>query len=226
MLPRQFHVGGAPELADHDVAEVVVQHVGGVDGVLRDVAADDGKVQQLFFSGTLDAQFHLAALGAFQVAHGLFVGQPLAYEEAVVYHHDAVSGHDTYFFGRAAGYHVVHVYCVLLYGELDAHAAKASFQFGVHFFQVLRRNVDGVGVQLGQYLRHGLFHQVCHIYGVYILVIDDAQQGIQFVGRAVDDAQFVASVMLGIEGANQYACHHADCDDKWHEAGCIGIAHT
>ena len=41
-------------------------------------------------------------------------------------------------------------------------------------------------------VRHGFFHQFAHVYRIYILVVDDAQQRIQLVGGSVDDAQLVS----------------------------------
>ena len=35
----------------------------------------------------------------------------------------------------------VYVYGIFLYGKLDTDAAETSFQFGVHFFQLLCRDI-------------------------------------------------------------------------------------
>ena len=222
----QLHVRGAAEFADLYVAVVIAQHVGGVDGVLRDVTAHDGEVQQFLLRGAFHAQSHFAALGPFQGAQGAFVGQVFAYKEAVVHRHDAVTGQHAYLLGRASGHDAVDMDGVLQDGELYAHAAEAAFQFGVYFLQVFGGDISGVGVQFGQNLRHGVLHQFRHVHGVYVLVFDDMQQGVQLVGRGVDDAQLVASVMLGIECPDEDAQYHADGDDQGGEAECIFVTHN
>lgn len=77
---------------------------------------------------------------------------------------------------------------VILYGELDSDSAEAALQVGCYSFQVLSRDIGRVGVEFRKDLRHGFFHQVCNLDRVYILIVNDAQQGIQLVGRCVDDA--------------------------------------
>ena len=54
------------------------------------------------------------------------------------------------------------------------------------------------GVEFRQYLRHGLLYQIGHVDGIHILVINNTQQGIQLVGRAIDDSQFITGKMPGI----------------------------
>ena len=52
---QQLHVCGASEFADLYIAIVIIEHIGCINGVLRDVTACDGEVEQLLFRGTLDA---------------------------------------------------------------------------------------------------------------------------------------------------------------------------
>ena len=102
---------------------------------------------------------------------------------------------------------------VVLDGELDTDTAETAFQFRCHFFQVLCRNVSRVGIQFCQNLWHCLFHKVGHVDGVHILVIDNAQQSIQLVRRAVDNAESVAGKVFGIKCTYQNSDYHTDSDD-------------
>ena len=52
---QQLHVCGTSEFADLYISVVIVEHIGCVNGVLRDVTACDGEVEQFLFRGTLDA---------------------------------------------------------------------------------------------------------------------------------------------------------------------------
>ena len=63
---QQFDVGRTAEFTDLDIAIVLTEHIGCVDGVLRNVAAGYHEVEQFFLGHTLDAQFHLAAFGTLQ----------------------------------------------------------------------------------------------------------------------------------------------------------------
>lgn len=69
-------------------------------------------------------------------------------------------------------------------------------------------------IEFRKNLWHGFFHQVADIDGIHILVVNDTQQGIQFVGRRVDDAQFVAGKMVGIECTDGDACNQGDGQQK------------
>ena len=66
------------------------------------------------------------------------------------------------------------MYGVVLDGELDTDTAEAAFQFRCHFFQILCRDVGGVGIQLCQNLWHCLLHEVGHVDSVHVLVVDNA----------------------------------------------------
>ena len=77
---------------------------------------------------------------------------------------------------------------IILNGKLDSDAAEAALQFRINSFKVFGRDVRRVRVELGKYQRHGFFHQIIDFYRIYILVVDDMQQSIQFVRRCVDDA--------------------------------------
>ena len=113
--------------------------------------------------------------------HGLLVGQRLAREGRVVNGHNLVAGQHTGLLGGAVANDILHAQGVVADDELDAHARERAAQVVVGCLHILGADVDRVGVQLREYLRHGLFHQVAHIHGVYILVVDDVEQIVQLV---------------------------------------------
>ena len=117
------------------------------------------------------------------------------------------------------------MYRVFLNGELDTYTAEAAFKFGVYLFQLLCGDVGGVGVEFRQYLWHGLLYQIGHVDGIHILVINNTQQGIQLVGRAIDDSQFITGKMPGIKRSDKDSRDYADCDDERHKAGSIFCTH-
>jgi hypothetical protein len=76
-----------------------------------------------------------------------------------------------------------------------------------------------VGVKFGKYLRHGFFNQVADVYIVYILVVNDMKQIIDFVTACVDDTQSASCKVIGIETAKQQSDDYTDRDDEWNELG-------
>ena len=138
-------------------------------------------MKDFLLSRTIDTQFDGASLFSFQAAHGFFVCHYLSYKSRIVHFDDAVSSQHAHFLRRSSGDDIVHVDSIVLNGKLDAYTAKASFQVRVDRFQVFGGDISRVGVQFAQNLRHGFFHEVIHIDRIYILVIDDAQEGIQLV---------------------------------------------
>ena len=102
---------------------------------------------------------------------------------------------------------------IILYCKLDTDSTETAFQFRIDFFKILCRNVSRVWVQFCQNLRHSFFHEVGHVYSVYILIVYDSQQRIQLVGRTVDDTQTVAGEVLGIKRTDKNTGYHADSYD-------------
>ena len=60
-------------------------------------------------------------------------------------------------------------------------------------------------IEFRQDLRHGLLDQIVDIDSIYILIVDNMQQVVQFIAAGIDDTQPIAGKMIGIEGSNQYA---------------------
>ena len=144
---QHFGIGRFTEFLDVDVAILVIDHVSRLDGLVGNVVADDGEVQQFLLALTEDAQFHFTALGTFQTFHRFVVGHDFAHESRVVYFHDAVAWHDAHLFRRASGNDIADVDGVLLDGELHPDTAEASSQVIVHGLKVLGGDVRGVWVQ-------------------------------------------------------------------------------
>jgi hypothetical protein len=70
-----------------------------------------------------------------------------------------------------------------------------------------------------------LFHQVVHVDGVYVLVVNHVQQAVQFVAAGVDDAQPVAGEVVGVERAYEYSDDHTQCHGQRHETVASFVGH-
>ena len=66
-----------------------------------------------------------------------------------------------------------------------------------------------MGIQLLEDGWHGLLHQIAHVDGVDILVVDNVQQVVQLVAARIDNAQPVARETVGKEGTDEDTQHHA-----------------
>ena len=113
--------------------------------------------------------------------HGLLVGDHLAHEGLVVDAHNLVTGQQTGLFRRTVGDDVLHVDGVLTDGKLNAYSREGTLQVVIGYLNVLRGDIHRVGIQLRENLRHGTLHQVFHVDGIHILVIDNLQQTVQLI---------------------------------------------
>ena len=68
-----------------------------------------------------------------------------------------------------------------------------------------------MGIQFRQNQWHGLFYHVAHVDGIYILVVDDPEQIIDFIGRGIDNIESVTGKVIGVEYTYQYAGYQANC---------------
>ena len=62
---------------------------------------------------------------------------------------------------------------VVLYRELNADTTETAFQFGINLFQVLRWDIGRVRIEFCQNLGHCFLYEICHVYRIYILIIDN-----------------------------------------------------
>ena len=189
---EQFGVGVLAEVLDADIARLAVEHVGGGDALGGYLATGDGNAAHLRLAIAQDAQLDLGVLGTLQAVHGFLVGERLTRKGLVIDHDNLVASNDASTLGRTVADNLLHVERVLTDGELDAHAGERAAQVVVGLLHVLGRDIDGVGVQLGEYLGHSLLDEVVDIDRVHILVVDDVQQVVELVAAAVDDAQAIA----------------------------------
>lgn len=146
----------------------------------------------LFLSVALHAYFHLGVFRSFEASHGFLVSYDLAYERLSVYAHNLVAGKDACLFSRAVLYYALHVYGVVSYDKLNAHARERAFQVVGGLLYVLRADVDRVGVEVRQNLRYGLVDERVDVNRVNILVVYDVQQIVQAVAARVYYVQAVA----------------------------------
>ena len=75
---KQFRISGFTKLVDFYVAYLLINHIGGIDTLHRNVSTDNGEMKQVLFARTINAQFHLAAFFTFQAFHGFTVCHNLA----------------------------------------------------------------------------------------------------------------------------------------------------
>ena len=210
---EQFAVGVLAEVLDAHIARLFVNHIDGVDAVHGYLAARDGELSHVLLAVAYHAHLHFRVLRSFQAVHSLLVGHLLAHEERVVDGHYLVAGYQSCPFGGAVADDVLHAHRVLADGELDAHARERAAQVVLGGLLVLSRDIDRVRVQLREQLGHGLLHEVGHVHRVHILVVDDVEQVLQFVGARVDDAQAgAATEVVGVESADEYAHHRTECE--------------
>ena len=72
-----------------------------------------------------------------------------------------------------------------------------------------------MGVELFEYLWHGLLDYAFDIDSIDVLVIDDMEEVVELVGGGVDDVEPVASEAVGKEGSDDYACDDTQGHDEW-----------
>ena len=165
---------------------------------------------QLVLTIAQDAQLHLRILGTLQAVHGLGIGTDLAYEDGVVDLDNLIACQHTSALCRTIADDILHTDGVLTDGELDTDAKERATQVVVSNLSLTSRDVDGMGVELSQNLRHGLLHQVIDVDRIHILIVNDVEQVVEFVTARIDDVQSVAGKMVGIKGAHKDAEDYAD----------------
>ena len=113
--------------------------------------------------------------------HSLLVGALLAHEGFAVDGHYLVASQQSRLLRRTACYDVLHGYGVVVDEELYAYAVERALEVVARQLGVLGSDIDGVGVELSQYLWYGFLYHVVDVDGVNILVVDDVQQVAELV---------------------------------------------
>ena len=138
---------------------VLIEHICGSDALHRYLATGDGEVLWFLLTISYHANLHLRVLGSFQAFHRLLVGHALAYERFVVDAYYLIARYDARLLCWTVGNNCLYVYGVLADYELYAHAEERSLQVVGGQLHVLGTDIDGVRVEFGKYLRHGLFNE-------------------------------------------------------------------
>ena len=133
----EFLDGGGRELAEFEVADVFVKHVGDVDAVGRDGIARDGVVEEAVHATAPHLHLDFGTLRSFQLAHHVFVGQFLGGHKGVVHIDDAVAGEDAHLLGGSAFDDIDDGDGVPLKAELHADAVEATEQRVVDLVELL-----------------------------------------------------------------------------------------
>ena len=154
--------------------------------------------------------------------HRLLRGDFLAHERLAIDCHNLVAGYHAATLCRTVGNHILHMYRILAYGELDADAVERALQIVVARSHFLGAHIHRMRIELCQNLRNGFLHYLVDINAIYILVVDDVEKIRQTVRFAVDDIQLVAREVIGVERANQYADNRTQSHQQGHESvSCV-----
>lgn len=87
--------------------------------------------------------------------HGLLVGHFLAHELLAIYFHDLVTSQEASTLCRAVLDDSLNVDGVFTDHELDAYSRERALQVVGCYLGILGRDIDGVGVEVGENLRDG-----------------------------------------------------------------------
>ena len=167
---HEFVVRGGSEVADADIAHFRTKHIGGVDGVDRNLVADNLEVQGVANALSHDAEVDLRPLGTAQSAHNLFARHLDAGNGGVVDVDDAVASQDTSLLGRSVGDGLDDKQRVFHHVELYADALERPLQGFVHLLHLLGGGVRRVGVQLLYHAADAVFYQLLLVDAVDIEV--------------------------------------------------------
>ena len=179
---EQFGIRSLAETLNLDVARVVVEHIGGGNALLRDVAASHGEVFHSLLSVAHHSYLHLSVLRTLQSSHSLVLSDYLAHEGLAVYAHNLVAGKQSRTLCRTVLHHILHMNSILAYCELNAHTRERAFQLVGLRLRVLGAYIGRMRIEVGQYLRYCHVYKRVDVHLVNILVVDDVQEIRQAVG--------------------------------------------
>ena len=84
------------EIADADIADAWTYHIGGIDGMDRNLVADDSKLECLADARTHHTQLHLRPFRTTKALHNLFLRHLHTSDGGIVNGDDTVAGDDTH----------------------------------------------------------------------------------------------------------------------------------
>ena len=165
-------VRGVGEAVEADVARGGVGHVGGVEAVHGDLAADDLELDQLRAASALHLDAHLGSLGPTQTTHDVGRLHLNARDDRVVDHDNPVASRQPDALGGAAGDDLDDVERIGKHIELDADAVKPALERLVEVFRLLGVGVGRVGVELVEHAADGVLDEFLLVGLVHIEVFD------------------------------------------------------
>ena len=86
----------------------------------------------------------------------------------------------------------MHTDGVLTDGKLDTDTKERAAQVVVGNLAITGTDVNRMGIELSQNLRHGFLNQLVDVHRIHILIVDDMEQVVELVTTRVDDIQAVA----------------------------------
>ena len=201
---EELLVRGVGEAVQADVARGGVGHVGGVEAVHGDLAADDLELDQLRAASALHLDAHLGALGPTQTTHDVGRLHLNARDDRVVDHDNPVASRQPDALGGSAGDDLDDVERIRKHIELDADAVKPALERLVEVFRFLGVGVGRVGVELVEHAADGVLDELLLVGFVHIEVLDRIECNGEFACVLVRPL-----LLLGAEGAGDQ-CEAAD----------------
>ena len=170
-----------------------------------------------------NAQFDLAALCTLESFHHI-IGIHLD-ERLAVGTHDAVARQQAYLLGRSTVDDGHHIDRILLHHEAHAYTAERTTEVIIGLLGILHAQIAAVRIKFLEDAWHGILHQLRHVDGIHIVVVDNLQQVAQLVGTCVDDAQSVAREMTRAECTDKDAHYHAQRYEQRSDASLDVVVH-
>ena len=164
--------GSGGELAELEVTNIVIKHVGDVDAVGGNGITSNRIVEQTLNATTQHANGNLGALGTFQFTHYVFVGQFFACHQRVINIDDTVTRHDAHLLRGTSLDNIDDGNGVFLKAKLHADAIEATQQRAVHFIELVQGDVGAMRVKFFHHGSDCLVLEFVGIRHVDIVVVD------------------------------------------------------
>ena len=133
--------------ANTDIAHLGANHISCINGVNRNLVANDVKCQRILYASTDNGQHDLCAFRATQTFHNLFLGHLDTCDNGVVDFNNTVASNDTHLFGRAVGDRLDDEQRIFSHIKLHTYALEITLQGFVGRFHLLCCQVAGVRVE-------------------------------------------------------------------------------
>ena len=214
-------MGVTRKLGENDVARFRPDHVGGVDAVDRNDAPCNGDRHQVFDSDTLDTQLYFTAARAPKPFHHFVLPHLHARYYRVVDRDDAVSAQHADLRTRTRIDDVEHDDRIGGHVEHHADPVEFSVERFVHLCHILGRDINRMRVEFFQDERNCLLGDRIHRDGVYVAVLDQGKEHVEFAAARSD--QITAArhrrCIFEYDASQQDPDSDGDCHDGRQDQG-------